>query len=56
LLTEPFYRVTAPLVRPYAARFAGLESYSYRSHNAYMAGISLWTLWTSSYLKAQQSP
>jgi hypothetical protein len=27
--------------------FASLESYSYRSHNSYMAGISLWTVWTA---------
>jgi len=27
--------------------FPSLESYSYRSHNTYTAGISLWTLWTA---------
>src|SRR5262249_43199762 len=29
-------------------RFLCLESDTHGSHNAYMAGISLWTVWTSS--------
>ena len=33
---------------PETACFPVFELYSYRSHNAYMAGISLWTVWTAS--------
>src|SRR5207247_5748976 len=36
--------------------FVSLESYSYRSHNAYIAGISLWTVWTAATLDHDEPP
>jgi hypothetical protein len=53
LAHEAFLLPRAFCVRPapttcasFRARFTGFKSYASRLHNEYMAGISLWTLWT----------
>jgi hypothetical protein len=62
LLTKLFYYPRAFCVRSGLRElelengtFPSLESYVYRSHDAYIAGISLWTVWTACPAEALES-